>query len=338
MKVLIYTDTHISQYSSIVKSLGKKYSTRLEQLILSFNWAEKLAVDEGCQAVFNLGDTFDKPTINPMEATAVQEIQWNNLPHYVLVGNHDSNVQSLEYSSVAVLKKNGFNVLSEEYSFVDEETDTKFIFIPYVAEDIRQKLDYPRTTAKQVILSHNDIAGFNFGKFVSTEGFSVDEIEANCDLFLNGHLHNKGSLGKKIINVGNLCGQNFNEDSFRYQHGAFILDTATMELKFYENPYSLNFYKLLVDQNHPLSRYTFKDNAVLMIKCEKSCVEATKEYLDKIKPVAYRLNIYQDETVSSDDTEIKLEKVDHIQQFKDYILETLGNTEIVRDELAEVCK
>ena len=81
MKILIYSDIHISQGSSIVKQQGDKYSLRLQHIVESISWAEDLAVKENCSYVFNLGDTFDKPIINAMEATAIQDIKWNNLPN-----------------------------------------------------------------------------------------------------------------------------------------------------------------------------------------------------------------------------------------------------------------
>ena len=58
-KALIYSDCHFSQYSSIIRSRGEKYSTRLHNLINSISWAEKLADSENCDEVFCLGETFD---------------------------------------------------------------------------------------------------------------------------------------------------------------------------------------------------------------------------------------------------------------------------------------
>lgn len=37
MKILIFSDNHWSQYSSIVRSRGTKYSTRLEKSIETMN-------------------------------------------------------------------------------------------------------------------------------------------------------------------------------------------------------------------------------------------------------------------------------------------------------------
>lgn len=337
MKILIYSDIHISQDSSIVKSFGKYYSTRLEYIIKSITWAENLATNEKCDLIFNLGDTFNKPIVNAMEATAVQDICWADIPHYILVGNHDSDVVSLEYSSVSILKKLGFHIIKEVTHLYDN--DDVFTFIPYILEDNRKPLTEYLVGKNDIVLSHNDIAGFRFGNFVSKEGFKIDDIEKSCKLFLNGHLHNSSFLSDKILNVGNLCGQNFTEDSLKYSHGCWILDTKTNSLEFHENPYALNFYKL----EYPADKKIFsnlKNNSVLMIKCERSYQEELKNilsnYSDKI--VTTRVLLYDKDIIENIDTQVKLDKVDHLKQFTDFIHEQLGNTELVNQELMEVCK
>ena len=337
MKILIYSDIHISQDSSIVKSFGKYYSTRLEYIIKSITWAENLATNEKCDLIFNLGDTFNKPIVNAMEATAVQDICWANIPHYILVGNHDSDVVSVEYSSVSILKKLGFHIIKEVTHLYDNED--VFTFIPYILEDNRKPLTEYLVGKNDIVLSHNDIAGFRFGNFVSKEGFKIDDIEKSCKLFLNGHLHNSSFLSDKILNVGNLCGQNFTEDSLKYSHGCWILDTKTNSLEFHENPYALNFYKL----EYPADKKIFsnlKNNSVLMIKCERSYQEELKNilsnYSDKI--VTTRVLLYDKDIIENIDTQVKLDKVDHLKQFTDFIHEQLGNTELINEELMEVCR
>jgi predicted phosphodiesterase len=336
MKILIYSDIHISQDSSIVKSFGEKYSTRLEHIIKSLDWAEDLALKEHCEAVFNLGDTFDKPIIQPMEATAVQDIKWNNLPHYILVGNHDSNVESLEYSSVSILKKLGFNIITETTHLNINNVD--FTFIPYITNDNRKQFKEYIKSENDIVLSHNDIAGFNFGRFISKDGFDIKDIEKNCRLYLNGHLHNSSFLSSKILNVGNLCGQNFTENSFKYKHGSWILDTDNLSLNFYENPYALNFYNIEYKEEKDLN--TIKNNSVLQIKCERKNNNKLKENLDRIKDkiIATRVLLYDVKSSESFDTSIKLEKVDYIKQFIDFIHDKVGDTDLVNFELQEICK
>lgn len=349
MNVLIYSDVHFSQDSSIVRSMGDKYSTRLEYLIKSLNWVEELAEKEHCFYVFNLGDMFDKPNLNAQELTALQEVKWSNKPHYILVGNHDSNVNSLQYSSSEIFKSlnvfgnDKFHVISEPTMFCSNGTFSQFLLLPYITEDNGKNLkeyckwnDYER----KVILSHNDVKGIQLGKFVSQDGFDIKDIEDNCELFLNGHLHNSSNITNDILNVGNLCGMNFSEDGFKYSHGCWILDTETLKLTFYENPYSLNFYKIEINEKYPsLTNYSFKNNAVLMIRCERKYQERLKKELEENKNiVTSKLIVYDNELVNEEKQEVKLEKLDYLKTFNDFILGSLGNNDIIRDELNRICK
>ena len=45
LKLLIYSDPHFCEFSSIIRSQGKKFSVRLENLIKSVNWVENLAIE-----------------------------------------------------------------------------------------------------------------------------------------------------------------------------------------------------------------------------------------------------------------------------------------------------
>lgn len=348
MKCLIYSDIHFSQDSSIIRGMGKKYSVRLEQLIKSLNWAEELAEKEKCDVIFNLGDTFDKSILNSMEISALKEIKWSNIEHYVLVGNHDSNIHSLEYNVSEVLSRiPNFKIISQPQEIVWE--DTLFCFLPYIVEENRKDLKeylnkekYKSLNIKKFIaLSHNDIKNFQFGKFKSTEGFSVQNIEEEFDLFLNGHLHTPSFLTEKIINVGNLCGQNFSEDNFKTTHNAWILDTGTLQLTPYENPYSFNFYKLEIDDKHPsLSYYNLKNNAVLMIKCDRKYYNKLNEEIKNYNNIisAYRIIVYDDNIVNKNENNIKIEKVDYIKTFNDFIINNLGNSDLIIEELNIICK
>ena len=349
MNVLIYSDVHFSQDSSIVRSMGEKYSTRLEYLIKSLNWVEELAKKEHCFYIFNLGDMFDKPNLNAQELTALKEVKWTDRPHYILVGNHDSNVTSLKYSSAEIFKSlnvfgnSNFNVISEPTMFCNNGTNSQFLLLPYITEDNRKNLkEYCKWNdyENKIILSHNDIKGFQFGKFKSPEGFDIEEIGNNCDLYLNGHLHTPSFLTKKIVNVGNLCGQNFSEDNFKTKHGAWILDTDTLSLTFYENPYALNFYKIEINEKYPsLTSFSFKNNAVLMIKCERKYQENLKKELEESKNIiASKIIVYDNELVTEEKQEVKLEKLDYLKTFNDFILDSLGNNDIIKDELSRICK
>lgn len=347
MNILIYSDVHFSQDSSIVRSMGEKYSTRLEYLIKSLNWAEELAEKEKCACIINLGDTFDKSTLNAMEITALKEIKWSSLEHFVLVGNHDSNINSLEYNSSEILSNiSHFHIISRPEELL--LNNSLLHFIPYITEDNRKTFnsyvdksrDEELHIERHIVFSHNNIKGFQFGKFKSPEGFDIQDIESNCDLYLNGHLHTPSFLTKKIVNIGNLCGQNFSENNFKTKHGAWILDIDTLSLTFYENPYALNFYKIEINKQNPsLSSYDIGNNACLMIKCERTYVERLKEELNNRKDiVASKVIVYDENIINNTETNVKIEKVDYIKIFSDFIIDKLGNSDIINSEINEICK
>lgn len=343
MKILLYTDNHFCSTSSIIRGRGQKYSLRLENQIKSINWAEDLAVKNNCDLVVCLGDFFDKPTLNDEELTAVKDIQWNNLQHYFIVGNHESSINGLAFNSTKALERPNFTIVSEPNRVIDTD-GLELDFLPYIIESDRKPLFeyYPKCefTKKKIIFSHNDIKGIQMGPVVSKDGFEINEIENECDLFLNGHLHNGTQFSKKGYNLGNLTGQNFGEDAFKYNHCAVILDTDTLGLEFIENPYAFNFYKLDINFEQDIRVIkTLKDNSVISIKCLDTLIDNLKEALDfhKDKVAEYRITTFKELTNIEIDN-IEDFNVDYIQKFIDFCKEKIDNTEVLETELSEVCR
>lgn len=343
MKVLIIGDIHFSTYSSIVRSRGEHFSVRLEHLIRSLNWVQDISRKYGCKEEIYLGDTFDKPELSAEELTALTEIDWNRdvLLRHFIVGNHESGVSSLIYNSAQALNKVGI-IEDTPYIYpLDEKTE--FLFLPYITEDNRKQLtEYLKNRNKEkklIAFSHNDIKDFQMGMFISKTGFTIDEINNNCDLYINGHLHNAGFVSRKIINLGVLCGQNFSEDAFKYEHHIMILDTDTLEYEFIENPYSLNFYKIEIDTEEDIKElYKLKPNAVLSIKCLDVLESKTREVISTLRDVVeFRIIQYSKAVATSTDS-VVINNVDHLEQFKKFILDNLGYSDVVKEELQEVCK
>ena len=343
MKVLIAGDIHWSTYSSIVRSRGKYFSTRLEHLIRSMNWVEEISEHYGCEEEIFLGDTFDKPDLTSEEISALSYVEWNNLRKHFIVGNHESGISSLVYNSTQVLHTKG--IVEDTPYLYPLDDKTEILFLPYITEDDRKPLvEYLKnrdTDKKLIICSHNDIKDFQMGMFLSKTGFSIDEINENCDLYLNGHLHNAGFVNNKIINVGVLCGQNFSEDAFKYEHHIMILDTDTMTYEFIENPAALNFYKINIDTKDDINvLYKLKPNSVLTIRCLDTLEEMTRKVLASLKNIVdCRIVQYSDViTGTENNTEIVLNTVDHLEQFKKFCIDKLGLTDILSEELNEICK
>ena len=348
MRLLVYADPHWCSYSSIVRSRGSKYSTRLENLIQSINWAESLAEQLQCDRIVCLGDFFDRAELNSEEITALQEVIWASMPHTFLVGNHEMGRSNLQFSSAHLFDMPIDHTVVDSTAVYDTGDGTQLCFLPYILESNRKPLSeyFPMTNRNRIIFSHNDIKDIQIGKFLSTEGFSVGEIEENCDLFVNGHLHNSSQIGNKIINLGNITGQNFSEDASIYKHYVLLIDTLEHKIEWIENPYALNFYKLDFS--------TYRDNeADARVICETidslgNNAVATIKILPEndflIKDLAanspnlieYRILI---DMVS--DINILVEStpqvtVDHLLQFVDYIKSEVGSSKEIIEELDKI--
>lgn len=353
MKILVYSDNHWCQYSSIVRSHGDNFSTRLENQIQSINWAEKLADDLNCEIVVHCGDFFDRENLNAMEISALDYLTFSSVPHYMVVGNHELGNTARRYNSMNLFGLSEVMTIINEPVTLELNDFHQIAFLPYILEVDRKPIEdyFGNTSKKRIIFSHNDIAGIQMGKFISQNGFTIENIEANCDLFINGHLHNGEKISKKIFNIGNLTGQNFSEDAFAYEHGVFVVDTADLHIDFYRNPYAFNFYKIdftvdsSIENINNVANSLF-NNAVVTIKCKHDDYEYLKKRFGKDKDdiVPHCDSILESrfiiETESTNAGECSYEElsVDHIEEFRRYIKEKLGVNDIILSELEEVLK
>lgn len=328
MKIAVCGDIHISKTSSIIRSRGNKYSTRIENCIASINWFEDLA--KGCDIVIYLGDVFDSPILDDEIITALREVEWNPQRHFFIVGNHESSTNNLVYSSLNILSKQ-----HENFMVVNQPTtiEGNIGLLPYIIETDRKPLseyfDSPR-----YIFSHNDLKGVQMGKIISKVGFDLDEINNMPSLkcFVNGHLHNGTKVGRKIINLGVLTGRDFGEDATKYTHDVMILDDNGYEL--FENPHAFNFYKLDWDNKR---KPNFKTNSVVSIKCTSEEVNEVKKYLaDNNNIIAYKVNVtFEAKESTKEDVSFN---VDYLNELRNFCLDKIGSSKVVLEELQEVCR
>lgn len=350
MKICVYSDVHWSQNSSIIRSRGETYSSRLENLIKSVNWAERLAFDCGCSAIVCGGDYFDANLLNSEEISALREVQWAPVSHVFITGNHEGSVSSLDFSTLEVfnLCPNSIVINSPEQYFIEGTANkVEFCYLPYVLERDRKPLEeyFGVPTTPRIIFSHNDIKDIQYGQYVSQEGFAVDDIERNCDLFLNGHLHHCACITDKVINIGNLTGQNFTEDAYKYEHCALIIDTDTLKVSFYINPHAYNFYKVdctHLNDAHSLEKTLseLKPHSVITIRVNENFAPIASEVLPTIANIEhYRLLIEYAEASIDKTIVSELDfSVDHLKQFESYVLTSIGNSDLIKEELSNIMR
>lgn len=353
MKIAVCGDIHICKASSIVRSQGVDYSTRLENCIKSINWFEQVAKDNDCEVEVFLGDTFEKPELDDETITAVKTINWNNLKHYFIIGNHESSAADLRYSSVKILEGPNRYIIDRPVHTVDT-AGTTVCFWPYEIESNRHHvLDlFPKTdkSSKRIIFSHNDIKGIQMGVIRSTTGIDIEEIDQDCDLFVNGHIHTGGTFGTHGINLGILTGQNFGEDALAFKHRVMIIDTETLEYKFIENPYAFGFVKYEINSVADIDELLSKisNNTVLSLKCLEKLENAddgttlldilNRRLESDSRVIEYRV-ISVRHTDYCEDVEVVAEfTMDYLSELRDFAKEHLGTSEILLQELNEICK
>jgi DNA repair exonuclease SbcCD nuclease subunit len=343
MKILLFADLHMCPQASIINKWGIKFPKRLENCIESLNWVERKAEELKCDFIVSLGDFFDKPDLTSETITACNEIQWSDIMHYHLVGNHDASDSSLIFNATNILSSDRHVIISEPTK--RDACGCELCFLPYVTECNRKPLsEYfvgPKTyNSRKIIFSHNDISGIQMGPVVSRTGFSIEEIEANCDLFINGHLHNGQSITNKVLNLGNLTGKDFGEDASKYSHSVAILDTKTLKVDFIENPYAYNFYKIQVDSENDLRLFeNLKPQAVVSVKCDSSVVEKAKARLQDLKDkiIESRIILVKKFEEATEAEELNL-TVDHLARFVDCCKANIEFSTLLEEELCEVCK
>lgn len=348
MRFLICGDVHWSEFSSILRKIGDKYSKRLENLINSINWVEEQAEENNVDAIIYAGDFFDKTTLNANEITALQEITWANIPHKFIVGNHEGLTSTLNISTTHLFTHiPNCEVISEptiRYRF-----GCKIVYLPYIIEKERKPLkEYLKDTSRDMItqevkqtyvISHNDIKMF-YGNFESKEGFNLDEIDSLCHLFINGHIHNYSKFSKVGINIGNITGQNFSEDASKYPHHVMILDTYKDNYEFIVNPFAYNFYKLEFSNIEDLKSYPFLDNSVVSVKIPEDKASEAREFLENSSKLREFRIISVPKPSDGEDgqNDEVIASVNHLEEFVKFISSNFEVTDVMREELREVCK
>lgn len=342
MKIGIVGDVHWSEYSSIVRRKLQGSTVRLENLRESVKWADETLRHLGADMIIQLGDFFDKSYVTGTEGAVLRELyeECDISSWHFLKGNHEIDGARDSLSLIQAAK------VYREPSMT--ECDSAYlVFMPYIEERHRKPLsEYMadlgvKRDKKVIVFSHNDIAGVRYGKYESKTGFSVEEIHANCDKFINGHIHNSEEISDKILNAGNLTGQNFSENGFIYHHGVWIIDTEKEGwMWFEENPFALKFGTVNITNETEEAEFDSIERICQEGKGWVLAINATEEYADEAQKVIDKYCVAGKKTIMAKQAEVRetesISIVDHIQKFRESVIEKFGNTEIVAEVLDEV--
>lgn len=299
MKILMYSDIHISRTSSILPTSYKdtKYTYRQKMIINTAEWLSQIMINEKPNLIINLGDTFDQHTLTSYDihtaeqffATFKDRMKMNNyhIPHFILIGNHE--MINEDFNAVSMLN----NV--EGITVIKDKTNVKFkdctlAFLPY-----REYKTITELPEGDFLFSHNDIQGSIIkGKFAMPNGISTNKLSIYKVVF-NGHIH-KSSMNGNVINVGSTTTHSFADDNDWFPQ-AYIFDTETMNLQTFINPncplfrsYEVNSYDQ-IDQ--VIAGLDLSYKYILHITCPFELKETVINKLTEVRDIviASKLNV-----------------------------------------------
>lgn len=237
MKVLVITDQHfgVRNDSLIYIEYYKKF---YQNVVIPF--IKKYKINH----VLCLGDTFDRrKSINFNSLEVAKEMWFTPLQELgvtmtMLVGNHD-----IYYKNT--LRVNAPSLLLGEYdniSIMDGPDEfniggLSILGIPWICDDNRSRVyELLEKSMSPLCVGHLEFNGFEVVPgTVMEHGISTNEFN-KFKKVLSGHFHNRTNKDN-VYYLGNPYQLYWND--YQAKRGFHILDTETLDLKFYQNPYTM---------------------------------------------------------------------------------------------------
>jgi DNA repair exonuclease SbcCD nuclease subunit len=220
---LVYVDYYRKFYSNVVIPFIKKY--KIKQVLC-------------------LGDTFDRrKSVNFNSLEAAKEMWFKPLEDMgvsmtMLVGNHD-----IYYKNT--LRVNAPSLLLGEYGNIQiMDVPSEFFLgslpvlgIPWICDDNRSRVyELLEQSTSPLCVGHLEFNGFETVPGIVMEHGIDQQPFKKFDKVLSGHFHTKSNKGN-IFYLGNPYELYWND--YQSPRGFHILDTDTLDLKFYKNPYTM---------------------------------------------------------------------------------------------------
>lgn len=293
MKIGIYTDAHFSVNSSILSgTTGTDYSKRLDMLVNSFEWMYQVFEEEGVELIVNGGDLIDSDLLKAREGSALAKAlsYSRGVPEIHVLGNHEMEDYSGNYSSIALLDSNRSITVYDKPTKINEVLSV----LPYTKD--YDSIDF-ESISNKVLISHIDYEGMRVGGYQLTNGVNINVVSDYFDLVLNGHIHAPSTYGK-VMNIGSCVGHSFSDDYSLCYPSIMILDTDTLETKRIQNPHSVVFLKFSGSSLGDFANSITKYKSLVNPKCIKFEVpyevrDEAKEYVESILDdyiiVSYRI-------------------------------------------------
>lgn len=202
-------------------------------------------IDElGIKTVLILGDTFDRRkyvnfyALQRAKDMFFDKLAERNITVHMLAGNHDTyykNTNDINSPALLLREYSNINVIDKPQTITVD--GTPICMVPWICTDnYVECMDEMENTPAEICMGHFEIAGFSMYRGMdSHEGFDRNVFK-KFDLVFSGHYHHRSDDGH-IYYLGNpyeLTWQDFNDP-----RGFHVFDTASRDLRFHQNPYTM---------------------------------------------------------------------------------------------------
>jgi DNA repair exonuclease SbcCD nuclease subunit len=199
-------DLHASNKLPYARPIENGMTDRLEQQIKLLHAFSQSATEYKAQAIYVLGDLFDKSLIDAVTLThTMQEVVSWKLPTHILPGNHDAaTIKGGRFTVEAfgVIGHDHLHVMGDSKPLAPTEW-LRIWAIPYMPvaatrehiAAIRAKLDKSK---KNVLMIHNSVLGATHLGWTCDEGLLAEDVcGGGFDWTFAGHFHDTQRFGKK---------------------------------------------------------------------------------------------------------------------------------------------
>lgn len=225
MKILIFSDMHISDRGSMMKA-----GERLDYIDKTFDWIHNIALELGCDEIINGGDLTSSDSLSSTENACLvrnmDKLSSVGTTYHVL-GNHERTDSRGDYTSIEALDGFKGHILVRGYPTQLIRDNKSILLVPYGCEDRIKDfgaIDYAVTHTEYL------------PKGSMFQGRDLNEIK-DIGLVFNGHIHDPSAFDNVVI-IGSALGSNFGDNYKTARPGIIILDTETGRYERIENPHA----------------------------------------------------------------------------------------------------
>lgn len=294
------------------------------------------------KTVIILGDVFDRRKfINFQILHNCKRYFFDKLKDYeviILVGNHDSaykNTLSINSPDLLLREYPNIRVVSEPTYVTLDGTD--ILLMPWICDDNEEaamaELDSPKA---DILFGHLEVTGGQMYRGNVCEHGMEPSLFSKFDVICSGHFHHRADF--YLGNPYEITWSDFDDP-----RGFHLFDTASRELEFIRNPFTM-FEKLYYDdsnEDYPAGDIRFSDLSgkyVKIVVLRKTEAAKFDQFIQKVE-AANPLDIKIEEDFSGfegvvvDMENIDMKNTEHVLLSSVDALETDANKELIKYHL-----